>query len=72
MGSSPWIFIFDLESAKEAFKKGEFSARPNLGYLGELISNEEFTDIIFDNYGPRLESLRRVSHAAVRFELDKS
>ena len=30
IGSSPMVFLFDLELTKEAFKKGEFSGRPKL------------------------------------------
>jgi hypothetical protein len=36
-------------------------------FKGDLFSNEKFSDIAFDDFGHRWESLRRVAHSAVRF-----
>ena len=61
----PFVFVFDIELGREAFKRNEFAGRPST-YIGRFISNEKHTDVEFADYGPQWESLRRVAHAAVR------
>ncbi|CAG2105844.1 unnamed protein product [Medioppia subpectinata] len=62
IGPWPFVIICDLDLAKEAFAKVDFSGRPS-SELGETFGNAE---IAFSNYGKMWETLRKVGHSAMR------
>ncbi|CAG2118868.1 unnamed protein product, partial [Medioppia subpectinata] len=65
IGPLPFVFVCDLDLAREAFNKSEFTGRPTSEY-GRIFNNERHRDIVFDDYGHSWESLRRVSHTTIR------
>ena len=62
MGNWPIVFIFDYDLAKEAFNKGIFTGRPQTLTV-EILQD---SDVIFSDFTPTWESLRKVVHSAVR------
>ncbi|CAG2178268.1 unnamed protein product, partial [Oppiella nova] len=50
---------------KESFNRNELSGRPD-SMFGKLVSNDKYTDILFADFGPKWQALRRVAHLAVR------
>ncbi|CAG2161472.1 unnamed protein product [Oppiella nova] len=70
MATRASIVITDIELSREVFRKNEFAGRPTDSYTGSLFSNEDYTDIVFTNYGPNWEALRRVAHSAVHLSID--
>lgn len=67
MGTTPMVFISDLELIKEAFnsRNNEFMGRPDI-IIRDLITQGKGIDVMFTDYGPVWVSLRRVAHAGVR------
>ncbi|CAG2106108.1 unnamed protein product, partial [Medioppia subpectinata] len=63
-GPWPIIIVCDVDIAKEAFNKSDFSGRPPSD-LGEIFSNENHTEIAFRDYDKTWEALRKVTHTAV-------
>ncbi|CAG2175571.1 unnamed protein product, partial [Oppiella nova] len=57
IGPWPFVIVCDLDIAKEAFSKVDFSGRP---------PNDKHTEIAFADYGKTWEALRKVGHSAVR------
>ena len=62
MGNWPVVFIFDYDLAKESFNKGVFTGRPQT-LLAKLMQD---SDVVFSDFTPAWESLRKVAHSAVR------
>ncbi|CAG2118402.1 unnamed protein product [Medioppia subpectinata] len=63
-GGVPRIIIADTDMAREAYRKNDFAGRP-WSYLGSQLSNDDFKDVLFTDYGHTWEALRRVAHSAV-------
>ncbi|CAG2108197.1 unnamed protein product [Medioppia subpectinata] len=63
-GPWPFVIICDLDLAKEAFSKVDFSGRPPSEF-GSIFSNDKFAEIAFSDYGKTWETLRKVGHRAV-------
>ncbi|CAG2165254.1 unnamed protein product [Oppiella nova] len=64
LGTVPNVFVTDIELAREAFRKNDFSGRVT-SYLGSHFSNDKYKDVVFTDYGHTWEALRRVAHSAV-------
>ncbi|CAG2108781.1 unnamed protein product [Medioppia subpectinata] len=64
-GTTPQIFVTDVELSREALRKNDFAGRSD-SYFGKQLSNDEFSDIIFADYGHKWEALRRVAHSAIQ------
>ncbi|CAG2111615.1 unnamed protein product, partial [Medioppia subpectinata] len=62
----PAVFINDIDLAREVFRKTDFAGRPASSYTSTLFSNDEYTDIVFADFGHKWEALRRVAHSAVQ------
>ncbi|CAG2111235.1 unnamed protein product [Medioppia subpectinata] len=58
IGPLPFVFICDLDMGRQAFNKCDFS--------GKIYNNEKHADMVFNDPGKCLESLRRVSLTAIR------
>ena len=65
IGNYPVVFIFDYDLAKESFNKGVFSGRPQT-LLTETLHGKENSDVVFADFTPAWETLRKVAHSAVR------
>ncbi|CAG2102040.1 unnamed protein product [Medioppia subpectinata] len=64
-GTTPQVFVTDIELSREALRKNDFAGRSD-SYFGKQLSNDEFSDIIFADYGHKWEALRRVAHSAIQ------
>ncbi|CAG2121132.1 unnamed protein product, partial [Medioppia subpectinata] len=65
IGPLPFVFICDLDMARESFNKIDFTGRP-FSQFGSIYCNEKHKDVIYDDYSKCWESLRRVSHTAIQ------
>ncbi|CAG2120012.1 unnamed protein product, partial [Medioppia subpectinata] len=65
LGPKPFIFITDIERGRRVYGMNEFAGRPD-SYFGSQLSNDRFSDVVFTDYGPKWEALRRVAHSAVQ------
>ncbi|CAG2172688.1 unnamed protein product, partial [Oppiella nova] len=65
VGPWPCVIVCDLDIAKEAFSKVEFSGRPP-SELGDIFTNDKHSEIAFADYGKTWEALRKVGHSAIR------
>ncbi|XP_054165666.1 cytochrome P450 1A1-like [Oppia nitens] len=65
MGPTPYVFITDIDLAKEAYNRNELSGRPKTAF-SNLVSNDNYTDVLFADFSPKWLALRRVAHLAVR------
>ena len=81
LGTTPTVYITDIDIAREAFRKNDFAGRADIpifsmsfpskqasNLIQNLISGEFLIgDIIFSDYGHYWEALRRVTHSAVQY-----
>ncbi|CAG2102534.1 unnamed protein product, partial [Medioppia subpectinata] len=68
LGNTPQVMITDIDLARDAFRKNDMAGRPSPAesYFGSQLSNEKYQDVVFTDYGPQWEALRRVAHSAVQ------
>ncbi|CAG2109114.1 unnamed protein product [Medioppia subpectinata] len=65
IGPIPFVFICNLDMARESFNKIDFTGRP-LSQFGSIYCNEKYKDVVHCDYSKCWESLRRVSHTAIQ------
>ncbi|XP_065070817.1 steroid 17-alpha-hydroxylase/17,20 lyase-like [Rhopilema esculentum] len=67
IGRKRLVIVQGLNEARDALSaKGEaFAGRPNDNYAVDLIT-EDFNDIAFGAYGPRLKAMRKIAHGALK------
>ncbi|CAG2172180.1 unnamed protein product [Oppiella nova] len=63
--NTPHIVVTDIDTAREAFRRNDFAGRSE-SYFGSQLSNDEFQDVVFTDYGHTWEALRRVAHSAAQ------
>ncbi|CAG2169676.1 unnamed protein product, partial [Oppiella nova] len=69
IGNFPFVFICDLDIAREGFGKWELTGRPP-SQFGSILSNASHHGIIFNENLKSWESLRQVAQTAIRFNIE--
>ncbi|CAG2106830.1 unnamed protein product, partial [Medioppia subpectinata] len=65
VGPLPFVFICDLDIARESFNKIDFTGRPLSQFGSNIFCNERHKDVVYNDYSKSWESLRKVSHTAI-------